>query len=395
MSIQKAIPHLYYRWHALETRLSNGFEVIDFDLGPREYRENIGKPFEDREAVLKEIDKLCSEIERTSDTEFKNKEFIAWKLRGSHAAIRTLLGEKISFADLLHDTMGIYPTNYGDREWGFLQRQLAMTLKELGFDLEKESREEIQSKLYDQSVTEFIETLRHAAKFWVSLVREELGLEYDPEYQIETTEVDSYWLNWISKRSNEPILLRINTHPRNPVRRGDDHYFASHEIGAHAVQAACLESFGQANMLDPGALLTTVHTVEQFQFEGLAMSVLLLLQRDKEPSKWATARALASALTSGLENEAHFRLHEGENMDAAVKYVMDRHPICYESSIRADLKERIEKPLLGVYQYIYYPGFSAFMQLEQIERNKRKILLKEMFSGFFTPEQIRIKFDEA
>lgn len=262
----------YHRWDALEKDLREGIGILDFDLSPRECTDVLGRAFGDRKEALREIDQIRSTLAGMPDETLVNKEFLEAKFRGSWTLLRHLTGESVSFSELLNDCMGIEPVRRSDSELKQCRQNIFEEFHYLGLDPTKLTPLELKQAVADP-YSRLEESLPRTAEHWVAETKKALRLDCDATYEIEVVEEDSYWLNWITAEFGRPARLKVNNHPRRIHRRGDDQYYASHEIAGHALHVACLQKEIQADRLDIAGLSLTVHNCEQFLIEGIATSM--------------------------------------------------------------------------------------------------------------------------
>lgn len=394
--LQKEICQFYHRWHSHEQNLKEGVEILDFDLCPRDYIIDIKKPFTTRGEALTELERLIELVTAAPSTLFANQSFIIGKLKGSHSYLKSLLGESISFKDYLFSTIGIHPERLKEDEIQELQNDLETSLASIGLKLEPGNHKEIQEKIFTPDKFAIASLLPKAAEKWASLACSKLGISVNPSFTIEVVEADSYWLNWITGKAEQPFHLKVNTHPRNSHWHHAEDFFAAHEIAGHALHGTCLQEGVKTGLVDPAALNITIHSFETFHLEGIAQTVALLFQDNLALSHpWVYVRNASLILLMALLNDAQIRLEQGEDFEAMVQYILKNHLLVKEETVRSDLNERMNGRFMGAYQHVYYPAYKQFIKLRTISGEARFKILKKLYSEFYTPAQLKEIIDHA
>lgn len=279
--LNPAISRFYHRWHALEQNLGEKIEILDFDYCPREHLTDLEKPFSDRLEALGHLETLQRKVEDTGSNILRNPVFLADKLAGSAAFLRALMGQRYSFDVYLRETMGIEPEIIPHEQLSSMRVELEVEFSEIEIPFTPEGKEIFDETTLIKDLSHFETGLRSEALRWVDNIQRRVGLSEEPKYKVEFVNEDAYWMNWIDGSIVKGIRLRVNKHERITYSKGSETGLAVHEIGGHALQILELAS-PQNILVDSSALNLTVHTCEQFQFEGLAQTVMFLVANDGE-----------------------------------------------------------------------------------------------------------------
>lgn len=383
------IATFYRRWHSLETaRSSDKSEVIDFDYCPSDVA-NDTSAFANRFSAFKALEAIQSDLACANPKDFANHEFLSLKLKGSSAYLRALLGERIDFAEYIESTIGIIPERVGNDRLDSMAESLVASFAKKGLAWKRTDKEEYDKISRYENLGQLSNELRRHADFWVERVKSQLNLAVKPEFDIVECSEDAYWRNWIDGGLERRIRLRINTHARLTYRKGQEVELAGHEIAGHALNILELDASRRQGKVDRSALITTVHTCESFQFEGLAQSVLHLVGEQSELPEDFLIEDLLHQFHLAVLNNAHIELEEGQPLSLLVDDLMRRAPFLDEQRILADLNDRSRNPMFRTLMFVYYPSKIAFLRARQLSREERYAFLRSMYGKLWTPKQIQ------
>ena len=386
--LNASISRFYHRWHALEAALAEGVQVLDFDYCPREDLSDGEPPFTDRLEALRHLERLRERLADGAAGGLCNAEFLALKLTGSAAFLRALMGERIPFGPYLRATMGIDPEPVPTQEIEALRSELEQTFSKLGIPFSPEGKPAYDRYMVMRDTSGFGDALRREADRWVGLLQGRVGLMAQPAYGIEVVSEDAYWANWIDGSVAAGIRLRVNTHPRITFLNGCETGFAVHEIGGHALQLLELDAARRAGRVDGAALNLTVHSCEQFQLEGLAQSVLLLVAEEGEIPEALAIEHLLRRYHGAVQNNAQLEIEAGRPVDEVVEEVLGRSPFTTPLKALSDLRDRGRHPLYRAYMHVYPPSLRKFLTACELSPARRREFLRLMYTRLWTPDQI-------
>lgn len=397
--LQREISRFYHLWHALEARLgSDGGSVLDFDFCPRDQLPPLDAPFADRLDALRILETLRDALTRSTATDFHNFEYLQQKLLGSSYYLRALMGQRFHFTEYLQACMGVPPEPASEVQLQALYHRVGECCEVLGLPFEG-AREGDGLESIDQRMTErdhhrFAAELSEAATVWVARLHGLLELSAAPQYRIEADSVDAYWANWIDGSLDAGIRLRINLHPRISFHKGSSVGYAVHEIGGHALHVLEMNLAREQGYLDSAGLNLTVHACEAFQMEGLAQTVLELVSEPAERSPELQFDIALRTFHSALLNNAQIELEAGAAVDDVVRWLMRKSPLIRPMRILSDLRDRMKNPLFRSYIHVYAPSRRTFLTACSLPLPKRLAFLKKMYTGLYTPRQIRETLQE-
>lgn len=394
-AMNRDVNTFYRRWAAHELTLGKeASPVLDFDYAPVE-DSDVSAPFVSRLAALEAVETLITRLTALPENDFSNHEFLRLKLNGSAVYLRTLLGERVSFHRCIESALGITPLPVPPHRLEQLGEAAKAQVATAGFRWASADLQRFQAAMAFGDLAGFGDSLREAARNWVDRVQRTLGIELEPRYRIETVAVDEYWHNWIEGVLGQDILLRINTHPRSKFYKGDEVRLAAHEIAGHAMQMSALSEERQRGRLESCLLNTAVHTLEMFQFEGLAQSVLHLFATDDElPPEVLLSEAL-HRFHLAVINNAQCAIEAGEPIDRILRDVQAAAPLLDPLSFSSDLRDRSKNPFFRAYVFVYAPSLETFLHARELPHAEKLRFLREMYTGFWTPTQITAKLPDG
>lgn len=382
------IATFYRRWHSFEGTLGadNG-TIIDFDFCPPEYVSD-STPFADRMEVLATVMKLREAHADAAPSEFCNYEHLGKKLEGSEAYVRALMGERFSIESYIRATLGVGADRASMMEIEALRDEVERALASIGVRHLATDLARYEAVTLDANVTSFGVELREIATRMVAFVRDELGLHADPDYTIEEVQEDEYWTNFVDGKLGSPLRLRFNTHPRKSYRKGLAFEMAAHEVAAHLLNILELSLSERQGRVDAPALNTTLHSCELIQMEGLAQSLIHLLEHPFEVSPFALVNEALRSYHMALLQNAHLDLEEGKLVDEVVRSVTEAAPFLNELGVLSELRDRSRSVCFRTLIFVYYPSKKQFMRAAAAPLGARKSFLKRMYQELWTPSQI-------
>lgn len=382
------IATFYRRWHLLEGTLGadNG-TIIDFDYCPPEH-VNESTPFAGRMQVLAEVERLRGASGSAGSGDFCNHEHLLKKLEGSEAYVRALMGERSSIEEYIGATLGVAAERAPASELEELKAEVEAALATIQVRHRAADLARYEALTLDDNVSSFGVELREIATRMVQFVRSELGLHAEPDYTIQEVQEDEYWSNFVDGKLGAPLRLRFNTHPRKTYRKGLAFEMAAHEVAAHLINILELSLSERQGRVDAPALNTTLHSCELIQMEGLAQSLIHLLEHPFEVSEFTRINQALRSYHMALLQNAHLDLEEGRRVDQVVRSVTGAAPFLKELGVLSELRDRSRSQLFRTLIFVYYPSKKQFMRAAPLPLAARKSFLKRMYQELWTPSQI-------
>jgi hypothetical protein len=387
------IASFYRRWHDFESSQQDNAQVIDFDFWPGEIEGNYPR-FDNRFGVFKSLGSIQERLAAADPKDFSNHTFLTQKLKGSNAYLRALMGERIPFQEYISATLGFQPVRLDESMFAAMVEDLQEPLTKKGITWRSEDAERYREATNYGDPRRFGEEIRRRATYWVEKVRQMLGLEVEPHYTVEEASEDEYWTNWIDGGLKNGIRLRVNVHPRIRHRKGQDIGLAAHEIAGHALQIFELNDQRCQGKIDPVSMLTTVHTCELFQQEGLAQSVIHLVGEMSEFGEDFLVQDMVEQYHLAVLQNAHLDLEEGRSVAEVIDHVLGIAPFIEERRVISDLRDRSRSPFFRALMFVYYPSKVEFLRARQLPKEVRQTFLRSQYQQFHTPGQISMQLDE-
>ena len=340
---------LYYRWDALEKKLPDGVDIIDFDLIQEDRSSTIS-------ATRDEIDKGLQQYYTSLQPKNAQERFIKAKINASIHFLHALLKEEEPFDDYIRNTMYVNPQILPEPYIVALRREAEKRLKKIGYSLAAKdfaafkkdnqlSRSEIQS-----TFLAFRDTVLPRFLAW-------LKIDVPLSYRVEFVNVDAYWQNWVCTDDSGNIVLKYNLDKRHDWYRGLTEYLVLHEICGHLVHLMSWKKQIKEGSMDPFIGLVSAFSPEQFLCEGIAESLTCFFPENRLSELGELAMYL-DWLHFSVWNNVHLRLNDGENKQKLKEYVYMYLPWSQDSVVESELASRAENPFFRTYQYIY--GISLY-----------------------------------
>jgi hypothetical protein len=123
--------------------------------------------------------------------------------------------------------------------------------------------------------------------------------------------------------------------------------------------------------------ITTVHTLEQFTFEGIAQTLPLWLRPPGEIDDLLLARIRLAHYCALVEHNAHLMVNAGE---PAGRYMRERLPHYQPQQIDADLASRANDPLDRTYRFVYPTAIDTMVRAtERLDASALRTLLRRLY----------------
>ena len=298
------------------------------------------------------------------------------------------MGERYSIERYIKSTLGVDAVKVLPLELERLRGEVAEALKAIGVRHSSADRERYEALTLDDKVSAFGVELREIATQMVEFVRSELGLDAVPDYTIEEVQEDEYWSNFVDGKLGAPLRLRFNTHPRKTYRKGLAFEMAAHEVAAHLINILELSLSERQGRVDAPALNTTLHSCELIQMEGLAQSLIHLLDHPFAVSDFTVINQALRDYHMALLHNGHLELEEGRPIDEVFRSVTEAAPFLKELGVLSELRDRSRSPCFRTLIFVYYPSKKQFMRAAPLPLAKRKRFLQTMYRELWTPDQI-------
>lgn len=325
-----------------------------------------------------------------------NPAFLRAKLAGADAYLRALMGERAPLASYLHSTMGIAPQRLDGEALQAERDELERDFRAYGVQMTTAGRDDFRRVFGLTDLSSLDAELRREAVGWVAALRELLGDLPALDYRIEVAHVDAYWANWIDGSVESGVTLRVNRHPRIEYHHGSATALAAHEIAGHAAHVACLQRAAAQGRLDPCALNLAVHSLEAFQMEGLAQTIMHLAPRAEPLSDKLGLLDRYRDHVAARTNLAQQDLEDGMPIDEVGADLADACPLSRPQSLRASLRDRSRDPLFRSYIHVYSPARRFFLQALDLPMDRRVAFLRASYDRLWTPAQLaRLMAGEA
>jgi hypothetical protein len=385
----------YVAWSNLEESLGpkERKEVIDLNVAPLGY----GMVFETRSQVRNYAEGLRQRIKYNRRIPKEEREYLEAHLNASLKYLAALNGYRQDFHHYVHETLQVYPREFGEGEIGEVQSHVLRMLNDLGYqgDFTSAIRRFREENLLGES--EILEGVISTADKFLPIVRRYTGIDVDLTYRIVPVSINAPWRAWLRTEREGEIILEINlSHPEGYVR-GEEERIGMHEVPIHGAQIASWRQSSERGFISPASCVTTLHTPEQISIEGLA-TALPLIAPDLFPlSPYGRLSVELDHLERLVLHNAHIRSNllrpwaTRREKDEIVGYVVGRLPYMKFKDVRDRLRRRTEDILDQGYELSYSEGARLHTQLfEQLGRNPElfRQLVREEFKRPMTARQI-------
>lgn len=358
----------YRGWNQLEAGLKSGNQIVDSDLAPpdpkpHEYRAR----WEVREALKKIFNDLPA-----------RHPFLKARVAASLAFISAIEGESLEFHPYIQQTVGIAAERPSE---SILVKERDRIQGILGIELWNTNAIRRALEQHHASIPEIIATVPQATSAAIRRTADYLDLDLDPPLDIFFAEFGGFWKCWSESRWAKKTRLCFNTAPRHPFLRGDTQLLAFHEIGGHAFQMEMLRGRISSRELHPVYGVTVLHGPEQFVSEGIAQIITDGIFPDQQLSAEVQLAREYERFVLQVYEGAHIDINTGSSIETALRYVRAHIPSEDESTIRSELLERRDDPLLRSYQLVYPTSARYFSTvLRKLGRQSFRSLLRQVYS---------------
>lgn len=295
--------------------------------------------------------------------------------------LRKKHGQQFSLREYLGNTLQLYPAPFEDSYLHGRKDSLAEMLSDLGCDIGKDWYSELDrlEQTIDQSAVG--DYFRSAYAELIKFPETVSGVF--PRYDLEVAFVreNAYWNYWVSG-SGQNFKLTFNTHRNLNYTPSAASQFVFHELVGHCAQMARWRDLIGRQRLPNYFGITTVHSPEQFAFEGFSVTAPLFFEDFISKNPIVKARVLIDHMRHMVFGNLHVKIHAGSTLEECRNYVRDFLPFWSEKDIIDDVRSRSTHPIFSAYQYSYATGFDFFVNL--LERRPSKPTLDNFITEFYS-----------
>lgn len=359
----------WYKKGELSRQPDRRIRIPDFDVAGdvNRYLSDLDKEEVRRNSIRTRSDAMytLTDLKEQFNPDTPDGDFLIRKIRSLKA--RSRAQERMgtfTFDQYLEETMGldcdsvVAPSLVPEQDIDNQHAKVEEVFSRLGFDYTRYGWEKFvaENSLSGQAmVTQFQEFAEDLAP----VMRQAIGLDLKPNYELEKVEEPAYWVCWVSGDSNG-YTMEINTHERAVARsyRGVPGRLITHELLTHLFQIESIKRNIESDVINPGYGITTVPGAEQPPFEGLANTITLFIpelrSRMTDYERFSVEQVLLEDMVFRnlhiLANRNPGRMHE------YFTDVTDRLPNSGNLDRERILSERTTDPSLRAYLLAY--GYS-------------------------------------
>jgi hypothetical protein len=376
-SLDTTYVNLLLGWDTLEKKLGAD-PVIDFNLLDKDG----GTAFAHRLDVLAALRDLRRRAEREANP-------LAYRRLSAHEAfLRNRMGEHWDFEPYIAATQGfrfrLFDDAYLDARKGELTDMLAVW--KILYDGQTEKKfEALDTEIAEQDVPAFYTDMLVRLKPQLETL---IGMKADFDVDIAFADVDQYWSAWVDGRGRK-FRLQFNKFHTKKHYKARSTQLALHELLAHLVQMSVLLTKIENKELPPWLGLTTVHSQEQFNNEGLAQSLPQFWSIPEAQDPMVQARCKMSHLSSLAFHNAHIRLHNGTPLELVVDEVVRWLPWREAGKVAHSFNSLGNHPLFRSYEFVYGASQDFFTTLaEGLNPIQQHAVLKEFYTRWLTYDDL-------
>ncbi len=357
------------------SRESSGTPIIDFDVAGVE----AGEPLLTELHALEILGLLRAEHEPGSFTERR--------IAGHIAYLRHKLGERPDFRPYVQATQGIPAEPMLEEE---LDHRRALAVDALGavaIDLGPRVEYELEAVDTVIQIDDLPAAFRAATADMLPRLESALGQPRPLEYDTEFTDDDGWWTYWADTVEGR-FRLRFNRRRRSSLTAAEVRQFTAHEVLGHFGQIGAYAARIESGELPRSFGVTTVHTLEQFTFEGVAQTLPLWLDPPERIDELLLARIRLTHYAALVEHNAHLMINGGEPVERCGQYVLDRLPHYQPRQILLELASRSNDPLERSNRFVYPTAMhSMVLATEHLDAAARRDMLRRLYSAPITYEE--------
>lgn len=286
-------------------------DLIDFDLSgdPSKYLNQAARNRLDRYPIRSQdqaIDRFLK-IREDLDPDSEDGELLRAKIFATTLFLKARTGTKYNPRVYIESTLGVeekgshlVTTEIPEKDISRMWEQVAGDFANCSdLTLARDGRQTWEKFIRENRVRPSGVVYRDLEEVMVPIMQEVLGMRERPNYIINFTSVDDYWLNWTDK-GPYGFRLQINTHDRARDRyfKGVEERMFVHEILTHAFQAHSFAENIRREKINPGYGILVIPSPCQWHSESLAETLAYFIPQ------------LYSRLSNFARFAINFRLYE-------------------------------------------------------------------------------------
>jgi hypothetical protein len=373
MTIRDAAEAVLRNWHQYELA-RKGLAIIDYDCMPTE--ANVGEPITGRLDAYDRLSRLKSAARAATDIP------LVERLTADVTFLEALLGAQHSLQEYVLRTQGCMARGWASDYIAGRAEEVRELLASRDISWGSKTMEDLEALEGHVSLPDARGAILAAAREFESCVRSYTGAQARPNIEVETVEIDDYWLYWLDGASQN-VRLRLNLRRAKftPVRARQ---FAIHELLGHALQYANISLQADSGFL-PWFPLFSVHATYQVLFEGLAQTLPLFVAPEDDD---LALRVRLDHYLQLVRAELHIALNAGSSIATCVEHAHRRVPWWRNEEIGDSLADRgTNSPLLRTYLWAYPAGCDWFINLA--EKTTATFAQEIINAAYFQPLSVR------
>jgi hypothetical protein len=308
--------------------------------------------------------------------------FLERRLRGHTAYLRARLGEPASdFAAYIDATQAVPTAPIPEAVIDGRRALAEHSLRRAGTSFGPRVEYELEALDGVVSIDSLPAAFRDADAALRPELEQALGHPLELEYDTGFIDDDGWWTYWADTAGGR-FRLRFNRRGKASLTDAEVRQFTAHEVLGHFGQVHAYAQRIAAGELPLSAGITTVHTLEQFAFEGVAQTLPLWLRPPEEIDRLLLARIRLTHLCALVEHNAHLMVNSGESPERTAQYMLERLPHYQPERVRADLAARADDPLDRSYRFVYPAAIDTMVSAtERLGSGRRRDMLRRLYAG--------------
>lgn len=214
-----------------------------------------------------------------------------------------------------------------------------------------------------------------------------LPLKYDEQF-VELP--DAFW-KFHSANERAGSSFEINVHPNIRWAKGSPEELATHEVGGHLLQTSSWRKNIGEGKLNPAFGLLSAPNPIQWQSEGLASTLPLILPEVYEAMTPIGKFTMESSHLSKLAwHNGHLMINEGHDVNEVKEFIRKYIPYETDARLERQITMRRDNPFVRTYMLNYSDGANYFVNASQeLGPQKTVDLLKALYHQPMTPDQVK------
>jgi hypothetical protein len=377
MSVQEQLIEVLLAWDRFE-RENHSQAIIDFNLLGQS--AGSARHYDNRLDILQDLEQLAGK---------SNSDKLQKRLTAHTTFLRALMGQKFDFETYVNRTQGVPKVFYSDEKLHASAEQARKALDELNIKFDKDLFEALRKLERAIPMSDIADHFRATFDQHKPALEKLLERKIDFPLKIEIVDVDAYWSCWVDTQ-DDVFRLRINS-KSGDFTESKALRMVYHELLAHCCQMAIWKEQIANSEMDRIWGLTTVHSPEQFLFEGLAQALPLFLRNEQPTSPILNARMQLSHFESLVDNNLHVMINDGTTVEECLDYAKQHIPWSKCDDILTDLSSRSNHILFRSYQYVYPCSFDFFWDLaEKLSAEQKKRFLSKCYKDILFYDNLKV-----